>query len=72
MTWSGRLGTFAHEHEEGLLYLLAAVLYVVPCLFVRRLILNWITGPLFPVLIVGVIPQLVRNRRARSATSETR
>lgn len=53
------------DHEEGLLYALAAVVYVPAGVFLKSIVLNWIVGILFPVVVVAVIPSIVR-RAART------
>jgi hypothetical protein len=41
------------------LYVLAFVVYVVLGLLTRSVVLNWIVGPLFPLLALYVVPRLV-------------
>jgi hypothetical protein len=40
------------------LYVLAFVVYVVLGLLTRSVVLNWIVGPLFPLLFLYVVPRL--------------
>ena len=44
-----------------LLYALAFAVYVVLGLLTGSVVLNWIVGPLFPLLALFVVPRLVRG-----------
>lgn len=61
----GGLRGFVGRHEEALLYAVAAVVYIVLGVFLKTVILNWVVGPLFPLLVVYLIPTWVRRWRAR-------
>ena len=57
------------DHEEGMLYMLAAAVYVPAGVFLKSIVLNWIVGILFPVVVVAVIPSFVRRAaRTKAAT----
>ena len=42
-------------------YVVAFVGYVVLGLLTRSVVLNWIVGPLFPLLVLYVVPRLVEG-----------
>lgn len=56
------------EHEEGCLYAVAAVVYITLGYFLKTLVLNWIVGPLFPLLVVYLIPNWIRRARRKAPT----
>ncbi|HET9443540.1 MAG TPA: hypothetical protein VFO65_09465 [Acidimicrobiales bacterium] len=58
---TSRLRRLWAEHEEGVLYAVAVLVYVPLGVLLKAVVLNWIVGPLFPVLVVYVIPALVRR-----------
>lgn len=58
-----RLGRVIAAHEEGALYVLAALVYVPSGVLLRSIALNWIVGILFPLFVVSVVPSLVRRAR---------
>lgn len=60
---SDRRRSWLRRHEEGALYALAAVLYIPLGVVLKTVVLNWIVGPLFPLLVVYVVPTFVRRRR---------
>lgn len=72
MTITGtRPARWAHslwaEHEEGVLYAVAAVVYIPAGVFLKTIVLNWIVGILFPTFVVYVIPTWLRRlRKVRS------
>ncbi len=43
----------------------ALVVYVALGLVVKSTVLNWIVGPLFPVLVLYVIPHAIRRLGSR-------
>lgn len=61
------LRSFLGRHEETVLYAVAAVVYIVLGVFLKTVILNWVVGPLFPLLVVYLIPTWVRRWRGRTA-----
>jgi hypothetical protein len=56
------------EHEEGLLWALAVVLYIPLGVLLKTVVLNWLVGPLFPLLIVYLIPTWIRRWSSRSSS----
>ena len=50
-------------HEEGVLYAVAVAIYIPAGVFLGTIVLNWIVGILFPLLIVHVVPAAVRRGR---------
>jgi hypothetical protein len=60
-----RARTFWREHEEGLLYGIAAAVYIPAGVFLKTILLNWIVGISFPFVVVYLIPMLVRKRLQR-------
>lgn len=67
MTASTRAGGVrtSRRHEEAILYAVAAVVYAALGLRYTTLVLNWIVGPLFPVLVIWLVPHLGRRRSRR-------
>jgi hypothetical protein len=63
-----RLSRLWRDHEEGILYVVAAVIYVPAGVFLRTIVLNWMLGILFPLIVVYLIPNQIR--RSRSKTSD--
>jgi hypothetical protein len=57
------LRRFVADHEEGVLYALAVVVYIALGVTLRSVVLNWIVGPLFPFLVVYLVPRLLRGGR---------
>lgn len=55
------------DHEEGVLYAVAVVVYIALGYQFKTIFLNWIVGPLFPLLVVYLIPTWLRRLRARWA-----
>lgn len=55
--------SFLRRHEEGVLYVVAAAVYITLGVFLKSLVLNWVVGPLFPFLVVYLIPKWVRGGR---------
>ena len=58
------------EHEEGLLYVVAVLVYIPLGLLVKTVVLSWVIGPLFPLLVVYLIPTWVRRLRSRRRAEE--
>jgi hypothetical protein len=56
------------EHEEGLLWVLAVVLYIPLGVLLKTVVLNWLVGPLFPLLVVYLIPTWIRRWSNRSSS----
>lgn len=46
----------------------ALVLYVVAGFFLKTILLNWIIGPLFLLVMLHLIPASVRTHRRRERT----
>jgi hypothetical protein len=55
------------DHEEGVLYAVAVVVYIGLGLWLKTIVLNWVVGPLFPLLVVYLIPTWTRRAWARWA-----
>jgi hypothetical protein len=53
-------------HEEGLLYVVAAVLYIPGGVFLKTAFLNWLVGILFPLTVVYLAPQWIRRWRSNT------
>jgi hypothetical protein len=51
------------------LYGLAAVVYVALGVWLGGLVLNWVVGPLFPFLVVYLLPRTAHRLRVRSAAA---
>lgn len=51
------------DHEEGVLYAIAVVVYIPAGVFLKTVVLNWFVGITFPLLVVYVIPAAIRRRR---------
>jgi uncharacterized membrane protein YfcA len=66
----GAVRRFVAEREEGLLYALAAAIYIPLGVWLRTPILNWIVGPLFPFLVVYLAPRLLRREHVRTRAPE--
>jgi hypothetical protein len=66
----GGVRRYAAEHEEGLLYALAAAIYIPLGIWLRSPVLNWIVGPLFPFLVVYLVPRLLRGQHAAITAPE--
>lgn len=64
-----RLRQLWRAHEEGLLYALAAIVYISAGVMVKAIVLNWIVGILFPVVVVSAIPSMIRRRASARGTS---
>ena len=43
-------------------YLVALVIYVLLGLVFKSAVLNWVVGPLFPLAVLYLVPQLLRRR----------
>jgi hypothetical protein len=63
LSWPRRMW---RDHEEGCLYLLAALIYIPAGVFLRTIVLNWVVGILFPLLVVYLVPTFVRRHRNRT------
>ena len=59
------------EHEEGVLYAIAVVVYIPAGVFLKTIVLNWFVGITFPVVVVYLIPAAIRRWR-RGASAELR
>lgn len=64
-----RLSQLWSDHEEGVLYALAAGVYIPAGVFLKTIVLNWIVGILFPLLVVYIIPAAVRRCRTPGVSS---
>ena len=65
---SGRLSPPSPDGGGGpsaWLYVPVFLLYVALGLLTKSLVLNWIVGPLFPLLVLYVVPHLVGLGRRR-------
>jgi hypothetical protein len=50
--------------RHGLLwFLLALVLYVALGLVAKSVLLNWVIGPLFPLVVIGILPAVWKSQR---------
>lgn len=45
-------------------YLVAFVVYVALGYFLKSVVLNWIVGPLFLLIVLYLVPRAFRRRRA--------
>ena len=74
---SGR-GAEAGAHARSRLFVLspaafvlALAVYVLLGVTVKTVVLNWIVGPLFPVLVLYLIPRLVRRAKGGDGAGES-
>jgi hypothetical protein len=44
-------------------YGVALVLYIVAGYFMKSAVLNWIVGPLFPLVVLYFVPRLLRRQK---------
>lgn len=51
----------------ALAYVIALVVYIVLGVFAKSVVLNWIIGPLFPLLVLYLIPRAARAAGRRLA-----
>ena len=51
------------DRNALLWFLLALALYVVLGLFAKSLLLNWVVGPLFPLVVIGILPLIWKSQR---------
>jgi hypothetical protein len=49
------------RHEEGVLYAVAAGIYVTAGYFLREAVLNWFIGITFPMVVVYLAPAGIRR-----------
>ncbi len=70
-TWSW-LRRMWEEHEEGVLYTIAVVVYIPAGVFLKTVVLNWIFGILFPLIVVYLIPTWIRRLRASEPSGRER
>ena len=61
----GFFGRLWREHEEGILYVAAAAIYIPAGVFLKTVVLNWMVGILFPLLVVCLVPKWIRRRRSK-------
>jgi hypothetical protein len=54
-------GRLWRDHEEGVLYAVAVAVYIPAGVFLKTIVLNWVVGLLFPVLVVHVLPAGIRR-----------
>lgn len=54
------------RHEQGFLYAIAAVTYIILGVFLRTFVLNWVIGPLYLLFIVWILPDWIRNHWGRN------
>jgi hypothetical protein len=62
----GRFRRLWRNHEEGVLYAVAAVIYIPAGVFLRTVVLNWMLGILFPLIVVYLIPKQIRRWRSKA------
>jgi uncharacterized membrane protein YfcA len=67
---SGWFGRLWREHEEGVLYAVAALIYIPAGVFLKTVVLNWMLGILFPLIVVYLIPKQIRRRRSNATATE--
>jgi hypothetical protein len=51
---------FYLRHEYAVIYVVSGIVYIVVGVFVRGL-LNWIIGPIWPIVCMWFVPVLVRR-----------
>lgn len=44
-------------------YGVALILYIVAGFYTKSVVLNWIVGPLFPLVALYLVPRLFRRRK---------
>ena len=54
------------RHEQGFLYVIAAVTYITLGVFLRTWVLNWVIGPLYLLFIVWILPDWIRKHWGRN------
>ena len=67
---SGWFGRLWREHEEGVLYAVAALIYIPAGVFLKTVVLNWMLGILFPLIVVYLIPKRIRRRRSNATATD--
>jgi hypothetical protein len=65
--WFGRVW---RDHEEGILYAVAAVIYIPAGVFLKTVVLNWMVGILFPLIVVYLVPKQIRRTRSKRAGAD--
>ena len=53
------------DHEEGVLYVVAVLIYIPGGVFLTSILLNWMVGILFPLIVVYLVPTGIRRLRGR-------
>ena len=56
------------NHEEGVLYAVAALIYIPAGVFLKEIVLNWIVGITFPFVVVYLVPRIVRHMASEVRT----
>jgi len=56
------------DHISRWWYATALVVYVTAGFFLKSVLLNWLVGPLFLLIVLYIVPTLLRNltRKART------
>ena len=57
------------DHEEGVLYAVAVIVYIPAGVFLKTVVLNWMLGILFPLIVVYLIPNRIRRWRSRGGAA---
>lgn len=52
-----RAGSSLHDPTSGLWFAISTALFVVLGLFLKSRLLNWVAGPLFPVVLLYMVPR---------------
>jgi hypothetical protein len=60
------------NHISGWWYAAALLVYIVAGFFLKSVLLNWLVGPLFLLIVLYIVPSLLRRlaRRARTEPVE--
>jgi hypothetical protein len=60
---SGRERTEKSLQDQPLAWVVLLAVYIVLGVMVKSVVLNWIVGPLFPLLVFYVVPRLLGRAR---------
>ena len=63
MTDDAPANDVAERDAHPLAYVVALAVYVALGFWLRSVVLNWIVGPLFLLIVLSVIPRLATRRR---------
>jgi hypothetical protein len=67
---SGGLSRLWRDHEEGVLYVVAGLIYIPAGVFLKTVVLNWMLGILFPLIVVYLVPKQIRRRRVNAPATD--